>query len=81
MRALPMLCAPRATVIWTRHRRPPDRSVDVRRWFEAAGFEEIAFIGSDEQLFGVGAHRLVVVPLPFVPALTLFEFVGAGALR
>ncbi len=46
-----------------------------------AGFEEIAFIGSDEQLFGVGAHRLVVVPLPFVPALTLFEFVGAGALR
>ena len=31
VRALPTLCAPGATVIWTRHRRPPDLTADVRR--------------------------------------------------
>jgi hypothetical protein len=73
--ALPTLCAPGATVIWTRHRRPPDRTVDVRRWFGEAGFEEIAFAGSDVLLYGVGAHRLVAAPRPVVPGRTLFTFV------
>ena len=39
----PALCAPGATVIWTRHRRPPDRTDDIRHWFAAAGFDELAF--------------------------------------
>ena len=30
---LPQLCAAGATVIWTRHRRPPDLTIDIRRWF------------------------------------------------
>ena len=30
---LPSLCAPDATVIWTRHRRPPDLTTEVREWF------------------------------------------------
>ena len=36
----------------------PTCTVDVRRWFAEAGFEEVAFVGSDDFLFGVGAHRL-----------------------
>ncbi|HEX5097459.1 MAG TPA: class I SAM-dependent methyltransferase, partial [Acidimicrobiia bacterium] len=39
IRTLPSLCAAEAFVIWTRHRRPPDRTIDIRRWFAEAGFE------------------------------------------
>ena len=60
VRAPPTLCVPGATVIWTRHRHPPDLTVDIRRWFGEAGYEEIGFVGSEEQFFGVGAHRLTV---------------------
>ena len=35
IRALPAFCAAGATVIWTRHRRPPDLTLDIRRWFAA----------------------------------------------
>ena len=31
--SLPMLCARGATVIWTRHRRPPDLTPVIRAWF------------------------------------------------
>jgi hypothetical protein len=78
--ALPTLCGAGATIIWTRHPRPPDLTVDIRRWFAEAGFEEVGFVGSDEQLFGVGAHRLVASPRAWVPDLRLFTFVGADAL-
>ena len=80
VRSLPMLCAPGATVVWTRHRRPPDRTVDVRRWFGDAGFDEIAFTGSDDFLFGVGAHRLTGPALPFTRDVQLFTFVGYDSL-
>ncbi|MEX2205507.1 MAG: class I SAM-dependent methyltransferase [Myxococcota bacterium] len=81
VRTLPMLCASGATVVWTRHRRAPDRTPDIRAWFSEAGFEEIAFIGSDQLLFGVGAHRLIGAPAPYAPDVKLFEFVGIEALR
>ena len=75
----PALCAPQATVIWTRHRRPPDLTVDIRAWFAAAGFEELAFVAPDAGGFaGVGAHRLVADPRPFTPAERMFTFVGDG---
>ena len=74
---LPSLCAPGATVTWTRHRRPPDLTVDVRRWFLDAGFAEVAFEGSDEFVFGVGVNRLERAPDPFVPGVKMFDFVGS----
>lgn len=43
LRALPMFCAPNATVIWTRHRRAPDMTVNIRRWLEESGFENTAY--------------------------------------
>jgi hypothetical protein len=73
--ALPMLCAPRATAIWTRHRREPDLTKDIRLWFADAGFEEVAFISPGAGRFSVGAHRLVAPPQPYVPDLHLFTFV------
>jgi hypothetical protein len=35
VRAAPALCRTGATVIWTRHRRPPDLTPQVRAWFTA----------------------------------------------
>lgn len=78
---LPSLCAPGATVVWTRHRRPPDRTVDIRRWFGDAGFDEVAFDGPDGFVFSVGVHRLARPPDPFAPGRRLFTFVGFDALR
>jgi predicted RNA methylase len=52
------LCAPGGTVIWTRHRRAPDLTGDIRSWFAAAGFQEVAFDTPETTtLTGVGVHR------------------------
>jgi hypothetical protein len=57
--AAPALCAPGATVIWTRHRRPPDVTGPIRSWFAAVGFEEVAFDELENKyLASVGVHRL-----------------------
>jgi hypothetical protein len=57
--AAPALCAPGGTVIWTRHRRPPDLTPLLREWFAAAGFAEVAFEAPEtgSTLIGVGVHR------------------------
>ena len=72
--ALPQLCAPEATVIWTRSRRAPDLTPAVRRWLQAADLVEQAFHAPDEVLFSVGVHRFVDVPRPLVPHGKLFDF-------
>ena len=75
----PTLLAPGATVIWTRHRRPPDLTTEIRAWFAAAGLDELAFVAPDASGFvGVGAHRLRSDPRPFVPGERMFTFVGDG---
>jgi hypothetical protein len=74
---LPSLCAPNATVIWTRHRRPPDRTTDVRKWFVDAGFNEVTFEGHDGFIFGVGVNRLARDPAPFEPDVKMFDFLGS----
>ncbi len=73
---LPALCAPGATVTWTRHRREPDLTPQIREWFEAAGFTEVAFDGPEGFIFGVGVNRLTKPPVPFREA-KMFEFLGS----
>jgi hypothetical protein len=77
--AAPALCAPGATVIWTRHRRPPDLTPRVRAWFRASGFDEVAFDVPDEALAGVsvGVGRLAVAPPGALPDGPLFTFRAA----
>jgi hypothetical protein len=70
-----MLCAPGATVIWTRHREAPDRTPAIRGWFADAGFEELAFDSPGEERFAVGTHRLVTEPLDYDDDLGMFSFV------
>jgi hypothetical protein len=77
IRLLPSLCAPGAIVTWTRHRRPPDLTEPIRSWFAEAGFEEVAFESPDGFIFGIGVNRLTRAPDPFVPGVTMFEFLGS----
>jgi hypothetical protein len=78
---LPRLCAPAATVIWTRHRQPPDLTPFIRDTFARAAFEEVAFHGDGSSPFGVGANRLVASPQPFQGGIRLFEFIGYDVLQ
>ena len=73
--AAPALCAPGATVIWTRHRREPDLTPRIRAWFTGAGFEELAF-GSPESSpqTGVGAAALQGAGGAVRPDGPLFRF-------
>ncbi len=74
-----MLCAPSGTVIWTRHRRPPDLTSAIRTWFETNGFTELAFDALDVgPLVAVGVHRLLRAGQAELPAGPLFSFRSAG---
>ncbi|MEU4472926.1 class I SAM-dependent methyltransferase family protein [Micromonospora sp. NPDC023888] len=72
--ALPRLCAPDATVIWTRTRRDPDLTPAIRRWFAAAGFAEEAFHAPSDVLFSVGVHRFHGQPQQAPPSGRIFTF-------
>lgn len=78
--SLPMLCAPGATVIWTRHRKAPDLTPAIREWFAQAGFEEQAFdIPGDGASWSVGVHVLAGEPAAFEAGQRLFTFTGDGS--
>ena len=74
IRALPQLCRTGGSVIWTRHRRAPDKTPEIRAWFAAAGFEERAFDSAGENTFGVGRHVLTAPSDPLVTGQRLFTF-------
>jgi hypothetical protein len=72
---LPSLCAPRATVIWTRGaERSADAASLIRGWFVERGFEEIAFDAPEDETFRVGVNRLVAEPRPFATGQRMFTF-------
>jgi hypothetical protein len=75
---LPHLSARDATVIWTRHRRPPDHTPAIRAWFADAGYREVAFDTEDGRWFGVGTNRLDVEPAQFRNDRPMFHFRGKG---
>ena len=74
--SLPMLCAPHATVLWTRGWTPEhDLTPTIRAWFADAGFEELAFDAPPEWRYSVGVNRYVGRPRSLERGLTLFRFV------
>jgi hypothetical protein len=73
--ALSSLCAPGATVIWTRYPRDPDLLPSVDGWFRDAGFELVSLeTGPGGSQFGVGVHRLTALAQPYRPGVRLFSF-------
>ena len=74
VRAAPQLCAPGATVIWTRHRLEPDLTPAIREWFAASGFSPVAWVAPEDVQFGVGAHRYDGPGVALEPDRRLFSF-------
>lgn len=72
--AAPQLCAPRAEVVWTRHRREPDLTPAIRGWFADAGFEEVAFVAPEGEHWSVCVHRLITQPRPLELGRRWFTF-------
>jgi hypothetical protein len=74
--ALPALCAPGATVIWTRGRfTSGDLAPTIGTWLAEAGFDEIAMDAPDDTTYRVGTHRLVGAAQDLVPGSDLFRFI------
>jgi hypothetical protein len=74
--ALPMLCTVNATVIWTRHRREPDLTPQIRRWLAVAGFDELSFTPIPGGVASVGVHRFAGPTAPLDPGQRWFSFVS-----
>jgi len=73
--ALPQLCAGGANVVWTRHRRDPDLTPAVRRWFAAAGFAEVAFDSPGPNQWSVGMQAFLGESQPLLLGARLFNFI------
>lgn len=66
---------PGSTVIWTRNRRAPDLTPQIRGWFTEAGFDEIGFETPDTATMtavGIGRQRAASTGPP--PDGPLFTF-------
>jgi len=72
--AVPSLLATGGTVVWTRHRRAPDLTVQVRSWFADAGVEETAFVAAPGPGWSVGAGVLRAPSAPLAADRRLFTF-------
>lgn len=71
----PQLCAPGATLIWSRGRDDGDRNAELRAWFAAAGFDEIDYLTLDEgSRPAVGVVRFVGQQVTLEPGRPLFTF-------
>ena len=70
------MCRPGGTVIWTRHRLPPDVTPQIRAWFAESGFDELAFdaLDTSDRMMGVGANRLRRAATAGLPDRPLFTF-------
>lgn len=75
----PQLCATGGHVIWTRHRRAPDRVPSICAQFEGLSFDQCWLSGDDTEL-AVGVHRFSGEPQPLEAGRSLFQFVGYDRL-
>ena len=74
------LCASGGTVIWTRHREPPDLVPTICGWFEDLGFER-RWLSAPDADYGVGVHRFTGRPRPLAGGERMFTFVGYDVLK
>jgi hypothetical protein len=70
------LCATGATVIWTRHRAPPDLVPDICRWFADRSFA-LSWLSPPDAGFGVGVHRFTGNPRSLIGGARMFTFVAS----
>ena len=73
--AIPRLCAPQATVVWTRHREEPDLTPRIRGWMASVSCEEQEFVAPDHGVWSVGVHGFRGQTQPLEADRVLFTFV------
>ncbi len=79
VRACGQLCRTGGTVLWTRHRRPPDLVPKICGWYTEAGFELVS-VSDPAEPFGFGVHRFAGRPQPLAVGTRMFgEFRGGRA--
>lgn len=69
-----MLCAPAATVMWTRGAFQHDIRPQIRAWVRQAGFEELSFDGADDR-YGVGVAKMSRASQPYRKGVPFFSFI------
>lgn len=74
VQAIPQLCAPGATVLWTRSRHAPDLTPAVRSWLAEVGLAETAFVTEGPGGWAVGAGTFGGEPHSLQPDCRLFTF-------
>ncbi len=72
--AAAQMCAPDATVVWTRSTHAPDLTPCVRGWFAEAGVVETSFVVEQPGGWSVGAGRFAGDPEPLSTGVRLFTF-------
>jgi hypothetical protein len=68
---------PGGIAVWTRHRRDPDLTPNIRDWFDAAGCSPVGFTSGGPGSFAVGVERMGQAPVAVALPEQLFRFVGA----
>ncbi|MDQ1425354.1 MAG: hypothetical protein QOD72_2852 [Acidimicrobiaceae bacterium] len=71
---MPALCAPGATVIWTRAPRDDGIIYRIQDWFTAVGFEPKALVIGEGNIFGVGAAPFHGTTAAASRGVRLFDF-------
>jgi SAM-dependent methyltransferase len=72
---VPALLRRGGTVIWTRYRGEPDRVEWINEAFRRHGLAPV-WLSDPSLSFGVGVNRSERDPVPILPGVTLFAFVG-----
>jgi hypothetical protein len=75
----PQLCKTGGTLIWTRHRRPPDLVPRICRWLQEQGFQR-HWLSDRREGWSVGVHHFTGESQPLGPDRRMFNFVGSDAL-
>jgi SAM-dependent methyltransferase len=72
---LPKLCKEGTRVIWTRHRRAPDRTNIIRALFRENGFSEVVFTSTNDSAYGIGVHTFNSSAPSIGENATMFNFI------
>lgn len=72
--AVPAMCRPGATVIWTRHRREPDVTPAIREWFDEVGCTSQELVSPGVGSFAIGCERVAGRPIAAGLGGRLFSF-------
>jgi len=72
---LPYLCKRGGKVIWTRNKREPDVTPQIREFFKETNFEETAFITTESNMYAIGINTFRGEPVASWTDTHMFTFI------